>query len=58
MSSSRVWFIMGSSSGIHVGVCPQARGHCGSDSPRKPEVLPDLAARHPADKLVLKVDVL
>ncbi|KAG0694938.1 hypothetical protein DFH29DRAFT_296367 [Suillus ampliporus] len=60
MSSPKVWFITGTSSGF--GRCMTEYALSQGDNVvatlRKPEVLSDLAARYPADKLlVLKVDV-
>ncbi|KAG0695540.1 hypothetical protein DFH29DRAFT_858738 [Suillus ampliporus] len=60
MSSPKVWFITGSSSGF--GRCMTEYALSQGDNVvatlRKPEVLSDLVARYPADKLlVLKVDV-
>ncbi|KAG0697845.1 hypothetical protein DFH29DRAFT_856502 [Suillus ampliporus] len=60
MSSPKVWFITGTSSGFGKYMTEYAlsQGDIVVATLRKPEVLSDLAARYPADKLlVLKVDV-
>ncbi|KAG1748097.1 hypothetical protein EDB19DRAFT_1893828 [Suillus lakei] len=60
MSSSRVWFITGASSGFGRSMLEYAlsQGDIVVATLRKPEVLSNLAARYPTDKLlVLKVDV-
>ncbi|KAG1732561.1 hypothetical protein EDB19DRAFT_1733390 [Suillus lakei] len=60
MSSPRVWFITGTSSGFGRSMTEYAlnQGDIVVATLRKPQVLSDLAARYPADKLlVLKVDV-
>ncbi|KAG1731843.1 uncharacterized protein EDB91DRAFT_709130 [Suillus paluster] len=60
MSSPKVWFITGASSGFGRCMTEHAlsQGAIVVATLRKPEVLSDLAARYSADKLlVLKVDV-
>ncbi|KAG1786683.1 uncharacterized protein HD556DRAFT_1521628 [Suillus plorans] len=60
MSSPKVWFITGTSSGFGRLMTEYAldKGDIVVATLRKPQVLSDLAARYPADKLlVLKVDV-
>ncbi|KAG2360412.1 hypothetical protein BDR07DRAFT_1360182 [Suillus spraguei] len=61
MSSPKVWFITGTSSGFGRSMTEYAlnQGDIVVATLRKPQVLSDLAARYPADKLlVLKVDVM
>ncbi|KAG1895467.1 uncharacterized protein F5891DRAFT_668137 [Suillus fuscotomentosus] len=60
MTSSKVWFITGSSSGFGRSMTEYAlsRGDIVVATLRKPQVLTDLEARYSSDKLlVLKVDV-
>ncbi|KZT71192.1 NAD(P)-binding protein [Daedalea quercina L-15889] len=60
MSSPKVWFITGSSSGFGRNMTEFVleNGDIAVATLRKPEVLTDLAANHPPDKLlVLKLDV-
>ncbi|KAG2124233.1 hypothetical protein DEU56DRAFT_827810 [Suillus clintonianus] len=60
MPSPKVWFITGTSSGFGRLMTEHAlnQGDIVVATLRKPEVLADLTARYPADKLlVLKVDV-
>ncbi|KAG2111976.1 uncharacterized protein F5147DRAFT_632713 [Suillus discolor] len=60
MSSPKVWFITGTSSGFGRLMTEYAldQGDIVVATLRKPQVLSDLAARYPVDKLlVLKVDV-
>ncbi|KAG1731849.1 uncharacterized protein EDB91DRAFT_1252005 [Suillus paluster] len=60
MSSPKVWFITGTSSGFGRCMTEYAlsQGDIVIATLRKPEALSDLATRYPADKLlVLKVDV-
>ncbi|KAG0701141.1 hypothetical protein DFH29DRAFT_852855 [Suillus ampliporus] len=60
MSSPKVWFITGASSGFGRCMTEYALGQGDNvvATLRKPEVLSDLVARYPVDKLlVLKVDV-
>ncbi|KAG1717955.1 hypothetical protein EDB19DRAFT_1733287 [Suillus lakei] len=60
MSSPKVWFITGTSSGFGRSMTEYAlnQGDIVVATLRKPQVLSDLTARYPADKLlVLKVDV-
>ncbi|KAI0697217.1 NAD(P)-binding protein [Cerioporus squamosus] len=60
MSSSRVWFITGTSTGfgLEMARCALARGDKVVATLRKPAVLADFAATHPSSQLlVLKLDV-
>ncbi|KAG1887940.1 uncharacterized protein F5891DRAFT_1166949 [Suillus fuscotomentosus] len=60
MSSPKVWFITGTSSGFGRLMTEYAldKGDIVVATLRKPQVLSDLAARYPVDKLlILKVDV-
>ncbi|KAI0773187.1 NAD-P-binding protein [Trametes elegans] len=59
-STPRVWLITGSSSGLGLDVvrCVLAKGDIAVATLRRPEVLADLVAQHPAERLlVLKLDV-
>ncbi|KAI0821793.1 NAD-P-binding protein [Trametes gibbosa] len=60
MSTPRVWFVTGSSSGLGLDVvrCVLEKGDIAVATLRKPEVLSDLEKRYPPSQLlVLKVDV-
>ncbi|KAI0773175.1 NAD-P-binding protein [Trametes elegans] len=60
MSTPRVWFITGCSSGLGLDVarCVLAKGDIAVATLRRPEVLADLVAQYPPKRLlVLKVDV-
>ncbi|KAI0370726.1 NAD-P-binding protein [Pilatotrama ljubarskyi] len=60
MSTPRVWFITGCSSGLGLDMtrCVLEKGDVAVATLRKPEVLADLAAQYPPERLlILKVDV-
>ncbi|KAI0631467.1 NAD-P-binding protein [Trametes polyzona] len=60
MSSPRVWFITGCSSGLGLDItrCVLKKGDIAVATLRKPSALADLRAQYPADRLlILKLDV-